>query len=329
MERVLARHAHRAVGLVRVAGRRRSRPGRRGAWPRRSRTAPGPTRRHAPRRRARPTRSRDSWAPWTRCAWTAWNVPTGLPNWRRAAVYSSVIASRRSSAPAIDAVRASAPRRCSASASTPGAAGAHRARHDAVEDERVARFAGEVHRRLDARVGRIDLHHDRTVVGVEQRHDLLDGPRPGHAVRGAVEHAVARVRGRRAACPAPPSPRRRAARARRPRAASRRASRSRPAGAAPRGARRSAGSRSRRPACRRTRPPPRGPTPRPGRCRRPPPRWRAPSRRPRPAPPPRTSTCRRTRGSAVSDRSGSGAELTTAVPSRRPNAGSRSCRRGW
>ena len=47
-----------------------------------------------------------------------------MPNCRRAAVYSSVISSSRSSAPAIAAVRASAPRRRNASTSTPGAAGA-------------------------------------------------------------------------------------------------------------------------------------------------------------------------------------------------------------
>ena len=332
VERVLAGHAHRAVGLVGVPGRVGrglvgEELGRGDLEPRRARRRrpaprpPAPPRRHrTPARRGRGAPAR----PGT-CA-------TGLPNWRRAAVYSSVISSRRferarhrrgageraASTQRVERRRRAPPARSS--------------RRDAVEDDRVARLAGEVH--APARCC-TSAGSTCTTIGpssvVEQRDDLVDGPRPrarGARCRGAAPSRSTSVVAPRAGHDGHRV--RRGPRGRRRRGATRRARRSRPAGAAPRGARRSAGPRWRRPTCRPDPPAASGTDThgQPGVGDRLPDR-RAPSRRPRPARPRRTCRVGEHAGGRLGQQRIDGGRSRSQTPSPRPSAGSRSCRRGW
>src|SRR5262249_52338711 len=87
VERVLPRHAHRAVSLMGSAScgvsstvGEQLRCGDLESC----RAAPPPAARAAPSAAVRTSAA--SWAPWTRCCWTAWNRPTGLPNCTRSFV---------------------------------------------------------------------------------------------------------------------------------------------------------------------------------------------------------------------------------------------------
>ena len=164
---------------------------------------------------------------------------------------------------------------------------------------------------------RIDLHHHRPVA--RRRAAPRSRRRPAPRARGARCRGARRraARGRRARVPRHDG--HRAVGDLEPRAREQPAAEHAGLGQRERhrmSARRCAGSRWRRPACRRIRPPPRVPTPRPGRSRRPHPTWSAPSRRPRPARPPRTSPCRRTRES----RSRTAADPAAAAHDRSPFA---------
>ena len=191
MERVLARHAHRPVGLVGVPGRVGrgligEQLGRGDLEPRRSRFG-GP--------HCRRQRHRDDHRLLRAVHEVRLHRLEGADRLAELSTRRGVL--ERDLFQALERARH---RRGAGECAAPtervavdtGCRRRDRARRHAVEVHRVARLTGEVHRRR-----RCARRADRPAppsgpsLGVEQRHDLVDGPRPRHAVRGAVERAVA------------------------------------------------------------------------------------------------------------------------------------------